>query len=97
MNHRTFLAPPDILLSDALKLSMARQRLSLRDVLRTFNDPEQEVPMWKPSGPLAALEPDKLHVRERTIRGQRVSVLSRWRHDAERWELVHTTVASFMH
>jgi len=91
-----FLAPPDILLSDALKLSMARQGLSLRDVLLAFNDPEQQHPMWKPIGPLAALERDKLHLRERSIRGRRVAVLCHWRQDAGAWELAHSTVSSLV-
>lgn len=84
--------PPDILLSAALKRSMEKQGLSLRDILLTFNDPEQEFPLWQPTGPLAALEQDKLHVRERTIAGRRISLLCRWNTKAETWELAHATV-----
>jgi len=96
MNNRAFLTPPDVLLSDALKLSMARENLSLRDILLVFNDPEEERPLWKPSGPLAALERDKLHLRERTIHGRRVAVLCRWKQAASAWELAHSTVSSFV-
>ena len=97
MTDSTFLAPPAVRLSDALRRSMARQNLGLREVLRTFNDPEQEYRMWEPRGPLAALEQDKVHVRERTIAGRRISLLCRWDSDAEVWEIAHSATAMTSH
>jgi len=97
MNDMKFLAPPAILLSAALKRSMDKQGLSLREVLRTFNDPERQFPIAEPAGPLAALQAQQLHVRERTITGRRISLLCRWDTTAHTWELAHATVWRLTH
>jgi len=91
------LFPPNVLVASGLPDTMQRQRISLRELLLAFNDPEQEIPIDEPADPSSPMEHATLYVRERTIAGRRVAVLYQWDSQATTWELLHSTAWTFVH
>lgn len=96
MTDPTFLLQ-NILVASGLPDTMQRQRISLRELLRAFNDPEQEIPIEDPCEPSSPSEHTTLYVRERTVAGRRVAVLYRRDSEADTWELLHSTAWKFVH
>jgi hypothetical protein len=97
MKDSDCLFPPNVLVASGLPDTMRRQRISVRELLRAFNDPEQEIAIDEPAAAASPSEHATLAIRERTIGGRRVAVLYLWDREAATWELLHSTAWTFVH
>ena len=97
MKDSNALLPANVVVASGLPATMQRERISVRELLLAFNDPEEETPIDAPVERACASEQATLYVRERTIGGRRVAVLYQRDAGAKTWELLHCTAWKFVH